>query len=62
MEDSSKKSERFIEKAPGFLKEILPYVSPTLFEIIDLPQASIKMAKLSYHIYSIWALTRKLTN
>ena len=48
MEDSSKNSERFIEKAPGFLKEILPYVSPTLFEIIDLPQASIKMAKLSY--------------
>lgn len=46
MEDSSKKS-KIIESAPGFLKEILPYISPRVFDLMDIPTVALNMGKLS---------------
>lgn len=47
MEDSSKKS-KIIDSAPGFLKDILPYISPRVFDLIDIPTVALNMGKISY--------------
>ncbi len=47
MEDSSKKS-KIIDSAPGFLKDILPYISPRVFDLIDIPTVVLNMGKISY--------------
>ncbi len=35
--------------APGFLKDFLPFISPKLFEIINIPDLSIKMSKMGFN-------------
>jgi len=36
-----------MESAPGFLKEILPYISPRVFDLMDIPTVALNMGKLS---------------
>ena len=49
MEDKSK----IIGSAPAFLKEILPYISVRIFDLVDVPIVGMNMAKLSYqYIFS----------
>jgi hypothetical protein len=50
MENSTKKS-KIINNAPGFLKEILPYISPRIFDLVDVPAVAINMGKLSYQYF-----------
>jgi len=35
--------------APGFLKDFLPFISPKLFEIINIPELTIKMSKMGFN-------------
>ena len=47
MENSTKKS-KIIDSAPGFLRDILPYISPRIFDLMDVPIVALNMGKLSY--------------
>tara|TARA_B100000886_G_scaffold334999_1_gene291393 strand:- start:656 stop:1432 length:777 start_codon:yes stop_codon:yes gene_type:complete len=59
MEDSSKKS-KIIKNAPAFLQEILPYISPRIFDLVDIPKVALNMGKLSYqYIFSTGITTIK---
>ena len=42
------KSEK-LKDAPGFLKDFLPFISPKLFEIINIPELSIKFSKMGFN-------------
>lgn len=54
MEDSTKNKSKIINQAPKFLQEILPYISPRIFDLIDIPTVTLNMAKLSYqYLFSI---------
>ena len=48
MENSTKNKSKIIDSAPGFLKEILPYISPRIFDLMDIPMVAMNMGKLSY--------------
>ena len=41
--------QKITEIAPGFLKDFLPFISPKLFEIINIPELSIKMSKMGFN-------------
>lgn len=48
MENSTKNKSKIIDSAPGFLKEILPYISSRIFDLMDIPLVAMNMGKLSY--------------
>lgn len=41
--------QKIAEIAPGFLKDFLPFISPKLFEIINIPELSIKISKMGFN-------------
>ena len=41
------KSEK-LKDPPGFLKDFLPFISPTIFDIINIPELSIKFSKMGF--------------
>jgi hypothetical protein len=41
--------QKITDVAPGFLKDFLPFISPKLFEIINIPDLSIKMSKIGFN-------------
>ncbi len=41
--------QKITEIAPGFLKDFLPFISPKLFEIINIPELSIKISKMGFN-------------
>jgi len=62
MQNSEKKS-KILEAAPAFLKDILPYISPRVFDLMDIPIVALNMGKLSYqYVFSkgVKSLSKRL--